>query len=255
MIKLVRSLFYHLRKTSLLWILMGIAAGLVAISVASSAGLGDIASTQLNIDSIGQNAASLMSDGCVLAVIGVALFIGSEYSDGTIRNALLANKSRGEIYFAYAIVSAVMSLAIVFTELLMQIFLIGVSFGYGGFDAQTVVSGIFISMGLAIFNAVAVSAMSLFFLTITRKKAWAIILSLVVVVFVGAMIMMILALYVAAGKIDAGALEWCPFFNSSMLFVSAPEGGLVAKILMWDVIFIAGFGAGGYFALRGSQLK
>ncbi len=93
-----------------------------------------------------------------------ALFLGTEYSDGTIRNKLIAGHSRGAVYFASLIVSSaaslLMGLALLLGGLVGLTRFGGFSMGWGGyalcvsvfFVSALAITSLFTALQMAISN-------------------------------------------------------------------------------------------------------
>lgn len=101
MVRLLRANFARLWKTRSFWVCMIISAGL---------GLANfLTSYSVNTECVKNFGAELMSDGSnILLFISIfaALFLGTDYSNGTIRNKLVIGHTRSEIYFSNLITTA-----------------------------------------------------------------------------------------------------------------------------------------------------
>lgn len=101
MVRLLRANFARLWKTKSFRVCMIISAGL---------GLANfLTSYSVNTECVKTLGAELMSDGSnILLFISIfaALFLGTDYSNGTIRNKLVIGHTRSEIYFSNLITTA-----------------------------------------------------------------------------------------------------------------------------------------------------
>jgi len=109
MIKLLRSNFSRLKKNRLFWLalLLMVAVPLYAVGVRYY----DYVIAQ---ETIWETADGLWFVGgmymSVVASVFISLFVGTEFSDGTIRNKLTVGHTRSEIYFSNLITCSAVSL-------------------------------------------------------------------------------------------------------------------------------------------------
>lgn len=111
MVKLIASIFSRLMKSILFWILF-VALFLFGMYSSSSAGSA-LSSTSLTYS----------LDGClfeftplmgIISAIFISLFIGTEYSDGVIRNKLITGHSRSSVYLSNMIVCSIANILLSF---------------------------------------------------------------------------------------------------------------------------------------------
>lgn len=110
MTNLLRSNFRRLFKNKLLYI------GALAVFIADAGTLfNNLYFKDMMLGpGVQLNAGSLFFSGTTVACIAIAaflsFFVGTEYSDGTFRNKIIAGKGRMEIYLSYLIVTSVAAL-------------------------------------------------------------------------------------------------------------------------------------------------
>ena len=91
--------------------------------------------------------------GLVLSAV-ISFFTGTEYSDGTLRNALIVGRTRAEIYLSHVLVSLITALAYNLTYIVIVIVLGGPVFGGFHLSAAALALGILTGMlALAVYSA------------------------------------------------------------------------------------------------------
>lgn len=107
MIKLLRAGFTRLRKNKLFWLLVIFSIGLglymIFINYSGMKNYGDI----IEVEQLMLNYSTII--GIVIAIFA-SLFLGVEYSDGTIRNKIIIGHKRINIYLSNLIIVTITSL-------------------------------------------------------------------------------------------------------------------------------------------------
>lgn len=118
MTKLLSANFLRIRKTSLIWGSLGVCAGLGALAALGEFRFQVSVGADLSIPEVAQYKALLEKQFFeyasfigILAAEFISLFLGTEYSDGAIRNKITVGHSRLSIYFANLITGFLASLA------------------------------------------------------------------------------------------------------------------------------------------------
>lgn len=101
MSRLFVSTFFRMLKKIVFWILL---ICMFAYGVYSASNVASEASVGFAIDGCVFEFAPFMG---LVAAVFISLFVGSEYSDGTIRNKLVVGHSRMRIYLANLIVCSI----------------------------------------------------------------------------------------------------------------------------------------------------
>ena len=117
MIKLLSANFLRLRKTNLIWGSLGICVGLGALAALGEFRFQVSVGADLSVPEVAQYKALLEKQFFeyaafigILAAEFISLFLGTEYSDGAIRNKLAAGHSRLSIYLSHLITSVAVAL-------------------------------------------------------------------------------------------------------------------------------------------------
>ena len=111
MVRLLRANFARLWKTKSFWVCLIISTGLGLVNF--------ITTYSVDADCVKFLGTELMSNcSNVLLFISIfaALFLGTDYSNGTIRNKLVIGHTRGEIYFSNLITAAAGGLILMAAE-------------------------------------------------------------------------------------------------------------------------------------------
>lgn len=95
MTRLLRANFARLWKTTSFWVCTAISAALSAASVVSGYMIRPI-----SVEYMGTSMISNASNALLFIAIFAALYLGTDHSNGTIRNKLIIGRTRIEIYFA-----------------------------------------------------------------------------------------------------------------------------------------------------------
>lgn len=95
MTRLLRANFARLWKTTSFWVCTAISAALSAASVVSGYMMRPI-----SVEYMGTSMISNASNALLFIAIFAALYLGTDHSNGTIRNKLIIGRTRIEIYFA-----------------------------------------------------------------------------------------------------------------------------------------------------------
>ena len=117
MTKLLSANFLRLRKTNLIWGSLGVCIVLGALAALGEFRFQVSMGTDLSVPEVAQNKALLEGQFFeytafigVLSAAFISLFLGTEYSDGAIRNKIVVGHSRLTIYFANLITGFAASL-------------------------------------------------------------------------------------------------------------------------------------------------
>lgn len=121
MINVLRLEFFRLKKSKLFWILLGVTAVLPIITAlvssvilsiidavtSSGAGMGNLAEQfRSSVTTSILSSLGMVGYGAtLLPLITASVVLSKEFADGTMRNAILANKKRYELYFSYLIIA------------------------------------------------------------------------------------------------------------------------------------------------------
>ncbi len=159
MINVLRLEFFRLKKSKLFWILLGVTALLPVISALATTLILSIIDAITSSGSEMSGAleqfrsavtTSIMSGlgmigygATLLPLITASVVLSKEFADGTMRNAILANKKRSELYFAYVTVAFTVGAAYMSAFMMTSLIIIAPIYGFGDLTAGQIVSAIF----------------------------------------------------------------------------------------------------------------
>lgn len=276
MINVLRLEFFRLKKSKLFWILLGVTALLPIITALASSLILSIIDAITSSDASFGNLAeqfrssvttSIMSSlgmvgygATLLPLITASVVLSKEFADGTMRNAILANKKRGELYFAYLIIALTVGASYMLAFMLTSLIIIAPIYGFGGLSAGQAVSAVFCSFALGILSVAFAQSCACMFLFAVRKQ-WAtilfpILITLLVPDIMNTVIVLITTVLGMQGDaLSYTATSWIPFYNAALYDAGAIDGALVGKIALYYVLFTAIFTVSGYFTFEKADLK
>ena len=258
MLNIVKSLLFRLKQTKMFWIMLGLCAlgpvlalllnqlvleiAKVITPLPSDLGLETV--TYMSLTGL----ASIASTTNFLALLCVSIFLSKEFTDGTIRNALLSNKSRWQLYGAYGVVSLIVGGSFLMANFVSILLALGIPFGFGSVAPNQAISSILCSLMLGICAVLFVTSCVLMFLFATGKQGASIILPILVTIFLPDIVasvveiattMLMLAQMGGNTAVELGNdfYSWIPLYNSYLYDATSVDGGLVAKIAMYYLAF------------------
>lgn len=273
MIDIIKVELFRLKKSVLFWVMLGLTIAIPlfgAISMLTVSGIADKASGQLGelLSQLGlttqylQGSAQLSSWPAILALITSAIVLSTEFTDGTVRNVLLANKSRAELYFAYLVISMIVAVTYFAAYFVIILIIIVPIFGFDGMSAGQAVSGCLCSFGLGIVALIFVETCMCMSLFAIRKQWAAILIPLLISIFAPALIAAFASLILAAmalkgqiASVDDLSLRWVPFANTLSYNPATLDAVTIGMSVLYTALFSAAFVVIGYFAFKKSDLK
>lgn len=280
MTDIIKVELFRIKKSVLFWVMFAITVALPIISAVAVAsligvvgGIGgavgdpDVGATAwelirqqgLTIASF-QAWAQISSNVAVLAVITSAVVLSGEFNDGTMRNVVLANKTRTEMYFGYLIVSLIMALSFLAANFATTMIVVAPIFGFGGLDAGQAVSACLTSLALGILAILFMESCMCMFLFATRKQWITILIPLVicmavpgVLAFFVTLIMTTMAL--KGQPVSMESIRWIPFVGISAYNPANIDGVTVGMNILYMAVFTAMFVLIGYYTFRKADLK
>lgn len=267
---IIRLQLFRLRKSATFWVFLGLCIGLPLIGALivlaayyslGGAEFGSIAEVmETSVTSSLINFSSCSSDTCIFAVICSSLLLSREFSQGTVRNTILANKSRLQVFLAY-VATAMMIGAIYFlAEFASTLVCYGSIFGFGSLSAGQAISAVACCFAMGLGATLFSQSLVCVFLFGTRKQsatiAWPLVICLVGVSIVAAIIEYAVIWATLDGIVLSETLLKClPFYNFSLLGETVPDGLACGMIILYDVVFSAAFLAIGFATLKKADLK
>lgn len=171
MSRLLTSTFFRMLKKIVFWILL---ICMFIYGVYSASNFASEASAGFAIDGCVFDFVPFMG---LVAAIFISLFVGSEYSDGTIRNKLVVGHSRMQIYLANLIAC---SLACVLISLAYVAGVIVVSSSKGG-ELLTETSIIAMCLICSLFLSIAFTSIMIMLAILNTNKAGNVVVSMILV--------------------------------------------------------------------------
>ncbi|MCH5151827.1 MAG: ABC transporter permease [Clostridiales bacterium] len=272
MISILQTEFFRLKKSKLFWILLAVTAVLPLISALLNLGLFMLAEGTYEIEGIEVNMWELLRSSDMLgsglagltsfmgdsfiALICTSIFLSKEFSGGTFRNMLLANKSRRELYLSYLTVAIVIGAAFLGASFVSTFVFWSAIFGFGGLSATTVITACLITIGMGLVSTIFVQTMMCMFMFGTRKLAVALVCPLVIAIIAPSILFSFVDTLTVFGVISEADLSWIPLYNAGLLTsVTDVDGALIGKILMYNVPLSVFFGFMGWVRFRKADLK
>ena len=273
MIDIIKVEFYRLKKSTLFWVMLGVSAATPIITVLLNVfliafmGMVDQSTNLMEFlrdagmtSALLQQMSTSLNDLSLWPLIATAVILSKEFTDGTMRNVILANKSRTELYFGYLITAMIVAVSYFVAFLAVTLIVIAPIFGFQDADAGKVVSAIFCSLGLGIIATAFIETCVCMFLFGVRKQ-WATILFPILIWYAPLMLINILVTVLTslaeAGQIaSVEFLRWIPFCNMQYNYNPLnPDGTVVGMHILYMAVFIAAFTCIGYFTFKKADLK
>lgn len=267
MLNVVKSLLFRLKKSTMFWIMLGVCAALPLLMLLLTEFVLEIANifTPVTAEEIGLGALvyetlSALAEpshiGNFLAMFCISIFLCKEFSDGTVRNTLLSNKSRAELYWAYALTAGIIGGSFLVAYFVSALLALGIPFGFGTATFAQGLTSCLTSLMLGILSLVFVISCVLMFMFATGKQASAIILPMLVMALLPSIISS--AVELVSGLIytlkmlgQNGSVDvpfdfvmdesWIPLHNATLFDASNLDGALIGKIAMYYLLFSALF--------------
>lgn len=273
MTEILRLQLFRLKKSKIFWVFFALC---VAMPLAE---LSLLLSIELILKAIGENSfiesvklvtstssvllsfAEYSTTSSVLAIICSSIMLSREFSQGTVRNAILANKSRTQLFFAYACTSLIVGVTYFVTDFTLTAVCYGLFIGFGTLTAGEIVSSVLCGFVLGLCATFFAESLVCMFLFSTRKTAATLILPLVICLVGTGVVTTIVELLVLVAElggyvISETLLKCVPFYNLTFLTTTSPLDGLVVgMVILYDLLFAGGFYALGYLAIRKADLK
>lgn len=271
MISILQLQFFRIKKSVTFWILFGLCFALPLLSTLFAV----IVVTAFSIDpnspiilegfgeqtvSILETFPSISNDAAVLAVICSSVLLCSEFGGGTMRNIVLANKSRAQIYGAMSVTAALIGTIYFTANYLFTLTLNGAIWGFGTITSAQAANACFISYALGFVAILMTQSVVVMFLFCLRKTSSTMVLSFVIMMIVPAVVTTAVQTWVLVAQaqgasISEAMLGWIPLYNISLLDLTRPDGALIGKILLYELPLTALFYFLGWVALRKTDIK
>ena len=271
MLNVVKSLLFRLKKSAMFWVMLGICVALPIFTLLLTEFVLNIANifAPVTADEIGlsdlvyitlSGLATPYSIANFLTLLCVSIFLCKEFSDGTIRNTLLSNKSRVQLYRAYALTALIIGGSFLVAYFVSTLLALGIPFGFGSATFGQWVISCLTSLLLGLLSLVFVITCVLMFMFTTGKQSSSIILPLLVMVFLPNIISSAVELisgllYMIKMLAQNGSVDvpfdffmdgsWIPLYNATLFDASNVSLALIGKISLYYALF------GGLFIFLG----
>ena len=269
MINILQTEFFRLKKSTLFWSLFGVCAVIPLLSVLLNLLGFDLAITvdsgveynkwevirSSNITGYTLSALPNLSGDSLFALICTSIFLSKEFSDGTFRNALLANRSRLELYLSYLLMSVTIGATYFGATFVSTLLFNGAIFGLGTMTTAEFVTACILSMTLGLISVIFLQTLMCLFMFGTRKLAVALACPLVICIVVPNMMYSFVETFSALGLISNTDMTWIPLYNINLLDLTAIDGALIGKILLYLLPLSVAFGFLGWVTFRKADLK
>lgn len=270
MIDIVKVELFRLVKSKAFWIMLGIVAAcpilliiLNAFAVVIGYGVeGNIIELLRGAgitNVLLQYTTMINNDVVLLAVIASSVILSREFSDGTMRNVVLANKSRAALYFAYLIVAMIVAIAYLAAFYVVLLIIVAPVFGFNA-SAGKAATAVFSSFGLGIIALIFMESAVCMFLFGTRKQWATILFPLLIWFLVPTLISQILEIVSSAlaekgETLSLAAQRWVPFVNMQFSSPINIDGAIAGINVMYLSVFTAVFTVSGYYTFKKADLK
>ena len=269
MIDIIKVELFRLVKSKAFWIMLGIAAAcpilLILINAFAVIGYGVDGNIISLLRGAGitnillQYTTTISNDVVLLAVISSAVILSREFSDGTMRNVVLANKSRTALYFAYLIVAMLIAIAYLAAFYAVLLIIVAPIFGFNA-SAGKAATAVFSSFGLGIIALLFMESAVCMFLFGTRKQWATILFPLLIWFLVPTTIAQILEIVTSSlaekgETLSLAAQRWIPFVNMEFSSPINIDGAIAGINVMYLSIFTAVFTVSGYYTFKKADLK
>ena len=269
MIYILKTEFFRLKKSALFWSLFGVCAAMPLISVFLNVGLSfSLGNTDTgveydiweimrssNITGLTLSALPSLSGHALYALICTSIFLSKEFSGGTFRNMLLANRSRKDVYLSFLLMAVTIGATYLGITFVSSLLFNGIIFGFGTMTASEVIAACVLSLALGLVSVIFLQTIMCLFMFSTRKLSVALACPLVICIVVPAMLYSFVETFAQVGIINETDMSWIPLYNLNLLDLTAIDGALIGKILIYLIPLAILFGLLGWVTFRKADLK
>lgn len=187
--------------------------------------------------------------GLIIPII-ICLYIGQEFSYGTIRNKLIGGARRSDIYLANMLISFLIGLVLLLIYAGLGLLLSFPILGYG--KAFTTSEFLFVLkvFGLGCLLFFFSISLSVFLTFVMKNQAYA-LLANIIILMVGSVIMTLVGLNPNLDKL----FSFIPFYQAIKLSSGLIDTGLILKIVIINIISIGALNLVGIVIFKKADLK
>ena len=270
MINILQTEFFRLKKSALFWSLFGVCAVLPLMSallnLISFTLLDALESTGMeydvwelikssNVTGMALSEVPGLSDHSIFALICTSIFLCKEFSGGTFRNMLLANRSRRELYLSYILTAVVIASTYLGVSFVSILICNGAIFGFGTMTAAQAIAACVIALAMGLIFAIFLQSMMCMFMFGTRKLSVALACPLVISIVAPSLLYSFIEVFAQFGVITRVDMSWIPLYNINLLDLTQIDGALIGKILLYIIPLTFLFGLCGWITFKKADLK
>ncbi len=272
MTSILKVELFRLKKSTAFWVCLGLCVGLPLISMiftlSLNALLKSFGGSNWILELLGETGVvfsmtndmvTFSSDNNVLAIIATAVVLAAEFSQGTVRNMIVANKKRSEIFLAYYVLALIIGIACLFAQFVAIMLFFAPIVGFGGLGAGEAITALLCQFAMGLTAMLCVQTLVCLFLFATKKTSLTMVFSLLVCWFVPDIVSSIVEIVLAAFSqnftVSVSALQCIPFYNWQTLDVMYPSGLNVGMVILYNLLFTGLFFLLGMSVFRKSDLK
>ena len=215
-------------------------------------------SDSLTLSAIG-GLTDIGSTPALFSIICSSIFLSGEFSGGAIRNMVLANKSRTQIFLSFFTVAMIVGATCFVASFATTVLFYGIAFGFDGVTAAQIVNGCFTSLFLGLLSIALAQSCVIFFLFATRKTGATVAFPLLIIVLLPALITTVVGIVFTVkslvGQGSAMTLTWIPLYNLTLFDAANIDGGLIGKIVLYNAPIAALFATLGWVSIYKADLK
>jgi len=261
MVKLLKTEFFKVRKVKSVKIALLIAVVFAFINIflmkIAEKFMGNLDIPEgfnFSFDATGRsvflNSFSLFNNFGIIIPIIICIYVGQEFSYGTIRNKLIAGAKRYEIYLANAIIASIFGLVLFLVYAGIGLLLSFPILGYGKTFNTSEFFFVLKVFGLGCLLFLFSISLSVFLTFILKNQAFA-LLANIIIMMVGSAVMTLAGLN---GNLDK-VFTFIPFYQALKLTTGIIDSGLVLKIVITNILLIGALNLGGILVFKKADLK
>ncbi|MDE7454378.1 MAG: ABC transporter permease [Clostridia bacterium] len=274
MIDIIKVEFFRLKKSKLFWAMLIVSAAtpllIILMSVFLAALVGSMENLPVQItdilhsmgitNSLLASMGSVSSDVALWCIIATAVVLSKEFVDGTMRNVILANKSRTQLYFAYLITSLIVAASYLTAFFAVTLIVAAPIFGFGDVSTGTAATACLCSYALGLIAIIFTETCVCMFVFAVRKQ-WAAILFPILIWFFAPTVFTVIvnlistALSFQGNAVALEVIRWIPFVNMGEYDPTNIDGVIVGMNILYMAIFTAVFVVSGYYTFKKADLK
>ena len=274
MTEIIKTLLFRLKKTTYFWILLAIAlllpvfgALLIYLSLKMGEALNEPIEQLMNqmlaqyggLSGLMSGFTSISSNPMILSIIFASVFLSAEFKSGTVRNAIIAGKSRSQLYLSYYLVALIGGFGIFVVYFLSAFVSMGLVFRFENATGNTVTELLYCFL-LGLLAIVFVQTLVCAFLFNTRSRVLTIVIPLIICILGPGIIATIVETVsvkdiIANGYIDVYSLQYVPFYNTTLLAATKFSTANVLMIIAYYVVFSSAIFCASYFPFHKGDLK